>query len=197
MAEAVDMVRQIADLHRMAGQLYHVTRKGGTLYARTKELPTDKAAERMAEAARHLTAATRHLNRAKLLPVFMKAWADIMDYQNTPTSKNAPLQKLKQKYKQEALPLPNNFIFDTMKQQNTTTAKQYEVTPRTGKFIAAIEAITAAENAVYDAMTDMYGEDNTLFEKIPFEAVKQAVAEFLYIGIAENMQDSKDGRIAI
>lgn len=187
------MVRQIAELHRMAGQLYHVTRKGGTLYTRTKDTPTDKAAERMAEAARHLTAATRHLNRAKLLPVFVKEWADILNYQNTPTSENAPLQKLKQ----EQLPIPNNLIFDTMKQQNTTTAKKYEVTPRTGKFIAAIEAIAAAEDAVYEAMADMYGEDNTLIEKIPFEAVKQAVAEFLYIGIAENVQDSKGGTITI
>lgn len=80
-----------------------------------------------------------------------------------------------------------------MKQQNTTTAKKYEVTPRTGKFIAAIEAIAAAENAVYDAMADMYGEDNRLFETIPFDGVKKAVAEFLYLGIAENMQDSRDG----
>lgn len=189
MAEVADMVRQIAELHSMAAQLYHVTRKGGTLYKRTKDTPTDKAAERMAEAARHLTAATRQLNRAKLLPVFVKEWADMLDYQNTPTSENAPLQKLKQ----EALPKPNNFIFYTMKQQNTTTAKKYEVTPRTGKFIAAIEAIAAAENAVYDAMTDMYGEDNRLFETIPFDGVKKAVAEFLYLGIAENMQDSKDG----
>lgn len=84
-----------------------------------------------------------------------------------------------------------------MEQRNTTTAKQYEVTPRTGKFIAAIKAIAAAENAVFDAMTDMYGEDSGLFETIPFDAVKKAVGEFLYLGIAENMQDSKDGTITI
>lgn len=84
-----------------------------------------------------------------------------------------------------------------MKQQSTTTAKQYEVTPRTGKFIAAIEALSNAEQAVFDAMADMYGEDNSLFETIPFDAVKKAVAEYLYLGIAENMQDSRNGTITI
>lgn len=84
-----------------------------------------------------------------------------------------------------------------MKQQNTTTQNNYKVTPRTGKFITAIEALSKAEQAVFDAMAHMYGEDNRLFETIPFDAVKKAVAEYLYLGIAENMQDSRNGTITI
>lgn len=197
MAEAADMVRQIAELHRTAAKLYHVTRKGGVLYARLKETPTDRAAEHLEATARAFTSAQRFLSRAGLSAVFAKQWAGIYGTNYNPTSENAPLQKLKQQEENKQLPLPNKTTFNTMKQQNTTTAKQYEVTPRTGKFIAAIEALNNAEQAVYDAMTDMYGEDSGLFETIPFDAVKKAVGEYLYWGIAENIQDSKDGTITI
>lgn len=74
-----------------------------------------------------------------------------------------------------------------MKQKNTTTQQAYEVTERTRKFLDAVAAIAEAKDAVCEAMTDMYGEFNTEFEKIPFEAVENVFAEYMYIGIAENM----------
>ena len=75
-----------------------------------------------------------------------------------------------------------------MKQQNTTTQQQYKVTEQTALFIRAIDAIEAAKNAVFDAMAKLYGEDNGLFEKIPFDAVEASVGEFLYRSIADNLQ---------
>lgn len=77
-----------------------------------------------------------------------------------------------------------------MKQKNTTTKKAYNVTPRTGLFLDAMAAIMAAEDAVLQALTEMYGDYTAEFEKIPFDAVKKTFAEYMYIGIAENMGDT-------
>lgn len=73
-----------------------------------------------------------------------------------------------------------------MKQQNTTT-QQYNVTEQTAMFIRAIDAIEAAKNAVFDAMAKLYGEENTLYDTIPFDAVEASVASFLYRSIADNI----------
>jgi hypothetical protein len=73
-----------------------------------------------------------------------------------------------------------------MKQQNTTT-QQYNVTEQTAMFIRAIDAIEAAKNAVFDAMAKLYGEENTLYDTIPFDAVEASVGAFLYRSIADNI----------
>lgn len=74
-----------------------------------------------------------------------------------------------------------------MKQQNTTTQQQFKVTEQTAMFIRAIEAIEAAKSAVFDAMAKLYGEENTLYDTIPFDAVEASVGEFLYRSIADNI----------
>lgn len=120
MAEVADMMRDIAELHRTAAELrkaaaalHHITRRGGTLYTRTKATPTDSAATYLAKAKAAMTSAQRFINRAALSPVWANLWADIYNtteagmeaaaedeatdnvewFQIFPTSENAPLQK--------------------------------------------------------------------------------------------------------
>ena len=217
MAEGVDMIQQIAKLHRMAARLHHATRKGGTLYARTKETPTDAGAKFLERAAASMFAAQSYTNRANLVAAYVKEdWA-------LPklgcSSENIPLQKCKHEVTEAAATTDKtttNIYTTTTRTQhnnheeaapkwaadntaatqapngtNPTTGRHYEV----GEYTAALaDCITCAEDLyskIIDTLTLKYGAQEAEDRRAqPYLNAVNIITDLLRDRLHESITDS-------
>lgn len=84
-----------------------------------------------------------------------------------------------------------------MTSENNAGAKAQQrrkISYDTAAFVEAISAITAAEDAVMDALNTKYSTDTAIemMQQIPFEPVQKAVGHLLYICIEENINQSPE-----
>lgn len=81
---------------------------------------------------------------------------------------------------------------------NTDRTQDYPVTgikvsQRTANFVKAIEALTAAKDAVLTALQEMYGDQagEQMYCQMPFEQIEKDLAAYLYCSIDECTADTK------
>lgn len=83
--------------------------------------------------------------------------------------------------------------------QTTTTRAAVEVSKNekvTAAFMAAIQAMSNAQDKVLEALTEMYGDDtaNDMFNKLPFTDIEKQLGHYMYINFAEALHSSNNNR---
>ena len=69
---------------------------------------------------------------------------------------------------------------------------QFKTTDRTNRFVGAIQKLDEAENAVLDAMTETYGDEQgtSMTEKLGFDGINDEVLRCMRVVILENLNDN-------
>ena len=69
---------------------------------------------------------------------------------------------------------------------------QIQLTDRTNKFVVAIQKLNEAEDAVLDAMTETYGDEQgtSMTEKLDFSRINDEVLRCMRVVILENLRDN-------
>lgn len=69
---------------------------------------------------------------------------------------------------------------------------QFKTTDRTNRFVVAIQKLNEAENAVLDAMTETYGDEQgtSMTEKLGFDGINDEVLRCMRVVILENLNDN-------
>lgn len=69
---------------------------------------------------------------------------------------------------------------------------QFQTTDRTNRFVVAIQKLDEAENAVLDAMTETYGEEQgtSMTEKLGFDNINDEILRCMRVVILENLRDN-------
>ena len=68
----------------------------------------------------------------------------------------------------------------------------FETTDRTNRFLVAIQKLDEAENAVLDAMTETYGDEQgtSMTEKLGFDGINDEVLRCMRVVILENLNEN-------
>ena len=66
------------------------------------------------------------------------------------------------------------------------------LTDRTNKFVVAIQKLSEAEDAVLDAMTETYGDEQgtSMTEKLSFDSINDEVLRCMRVVILENLREN-------
>ena len=66
------------------------------------------------------------------------------------------------------------------------------LTDRTNKFVVAIQKLSEAEDAVLDALTETYGDEQgtSMTEKLPFGQMNDEVLRCMRVVILENLREN-------
>ena len=69
---------------------------------------------------------------------------------------------------------------------------QFKTTDRTNRFVVAIQKLNEAENAVLDAMTETYGDEQgtSMTEKLGFDGINDEVLRCMRVVILENLRNN-------
>ena len=69
---------------------------------------------------------------------------------------------------------------------------QFKTTDRTNRFVVSIQKLNEAENAVLDAMTETYGDEQgtSMTEKLGFDGINDEVLRCMRVVILENLNDN-------
>lgn len=69
---------------------------------------------------------------------------------------------------------------------------QFKTTDRTNRFVVAIQKLSEAEDAVLDAMTETYGDEQgtSMTEKLGFNGINDEVLRCMRVVILENLRDN-------
>ena len=69
---------------------------------------------------------------------------------------------------------------------------QFKTTDRTNRFVVSIQKLNEAENAVLDAMSESYGENQgfEMTQKLGFDNLNDEVLRCMRVVILENLNDN-------
>lgn len=69
---------------------------------------------------------------------------------------------------------------------------QFQTTDRTNRFVVAIQKLNEAENAVLNAMTETYGDEQgtSMTEKLDFDRINDEVLRCMRVVILENLNEN-------